>query len=77
MGPEDLVLDVLGDLGVFVDFVDGDEGQDVLGCDDLLPQGVVEPNPEVHQHGHVDDADRQHHPEEDGVIGVDEILSAS
>lgn len=36
LGPEDLVFDVLGNLGIFVDFIDRDESENVLSCDDLL-----------------------------------------
>ena len=59
--PEHLLLDVLGDFGVFVDLIDGNECEYILGGNYLLPQRVVESNPRPKQHGHVDYANGKHH----------------
>ena len=45
-----LVLDVLHDFGIFVDLIEGNEGEDVLCGLDLLLQLVVELQPNVQQH---------------------------
>lgn len=53
---EDFFFDVLGDFGVLVDFIDGNEGEDVLGGDDLLLQILIELHPSQKHDCEVEDA---------------------
>lgn len=75
--PENLVFDVLGYFGIFVDFVDRNKSKNVLGGDNLLAELVVKLNPKVHEHSHIHNANSQHNAKENGVIGVDKVLSTT
>lgn len=68
MHPEHLLLDVPCNFCVFIDFVDGNKGEDVFCGQYLLLQGVIETYPSIHQECTPHQTDRQHSSKQQAII---------
>lgn len=68
MHPEHLLLDIPCNFCVFIDFVDGNKGEDVFCGQYLFLQGVIETYPSIHQGCTPYQTDRQHSSEQQAII---------